>query len=87
MVEGLSFLKYSHCPHYSGGEIRKKMYLDKILDQTIPSGYGCDDFSGILFKNGRFVKAVSLNDKNNSYYVSSVEGKIVEEKLVSEIIR
>nr|NQU93329.1 peptidase E [Bacteroidota bacterium] len=86
VVDGLSFLSFSHCPHYSGGEVRKNTYHNKILEGAIKPGYGCDNFSGILFKNGRFVKVVSLNDKNNSYWVSVKDGEIIEEKLQSEII-
>jgi dipeptidase E len=86
VVDGLSILKYSSCPHYSNGEKRKAVYHGMILDKTLDPGYGCDELSGILFKNGKYVKSVSLNEKNNSYYVSAIKGKIVEEKLVSEII-
>jgi dipeptidase E len=86
VVDGLGLLKYSHCPHYSGGESRKKIFQDKILDGALHPGYGCDDFAGILFKNGRFVKAVTLNEKHHAYLVSVVNGKIAEDRLESEIL-
>ncbi len=87
MVDGLAFLDFSTCPHYSEGETRKNLYHQKILDGTIKPGYACDYYAGVLFRNGRFVKAVSCNDKSNSWFVSVENGKIVEEKLASELIR
>lgn len=86
VVDGLAFLKASHCPHYSSREPRKKIYEEKILEGTMYPGYACDDLAGVLFKNGKLVKAVSLNDKNNSYDISVKDGRIVEEKLETEII-
>ncbi len=87
IVNGLSFLKFSQCPHYSGTPIRKSMYQEKILNGSMLPGYGCDDLSGILFVNGKFQKAVSLNNESNSYYLSIKNGVIIEEKLPIEIIR
>ncbi|HBB93093.1 MAG: peptidase E [Bacteroidetes bacterium GWF2_49_14] len=87
LVEGLSFLDFSSCPHYSEGEARKKLYQNKILDGTVNPGYGCDYYAGILFINGRYVKSVSLSEKFNSWYVSLENGKVIENKLVSEIIK
>jgi len=86
VVEGLSFLKYSHCPHYSGGAERKAVYKQKIKEGTFDPGYGCDDLSGILFINGSLVKAISLNEKHHSYFVSVKNGIMDEERLESEII-
>jgi len=85
IVDGLSFLPYSHCPHYSD-TMRKEMYHQQIESRKMMSGYAMDDFSGILFKNGKIVKAVSLNDVNNSYFASVKNGKIYSEKLNSRIL-
>jgi len=87
VVNGLSFLDFSSCPHYSEGGQRKDLYHKKMLDGVINPGYGSDYYAGILFKNGRFVKAVSVNAKNNSWFVSVQDGKIVEQKLESEIVK
>lgn len=62
------------------------MYHEKILKNTIKPGYACDNLAGLLFNNGKFVEAVSLNNENNSYYISVKNGEIIEEKINSEII-
>lgn len=84
IVDGLNFLPYSHCAHY--GDLQKKeMYHSLILNKSINSGYACDDLSGILFKNGKFIKSISLNDINHSYYVSLKNGTVESQKLESSI--
>lgn len=85
VVDGLAFLSYSNCPHYDEKE-RKELFHQKILNAEIKAGYACDDLSGILFKNGKFVAAVSKNELNNSYYVTSKRGKLHIEKLQSELL-
>lgn len=87
LVDGLSFLKYSTCPHYSNEKGRKKLYDEMILNKKIHPGFACDEDSGILFINGKFIKSVSLNSNSNSYYISIINGKILEQKLSSEIIK
>ncbi|MFA6127911.1 MAG: peptidase E [Bacteroidales bacterium] len=87
MVDGLAFLPFSSCPHYSEWELRKNLYQEKILSGTISPGYACDYYAGILFRNGTYIKAVSLSEKNNSWLISAQNGKIVEKKLKSEIVK
>ncbi|TSE10633.1 MULTISPECIES: peptidase E [Aquimarina] len=87
IVKGLSFLNYSHCPHYNSEESRRPLYHDNILKGILSDGYACDDKSGILFVNGKAKSALSIDNESNSYYVYRKEGKIVEEKIDSEIIK
>lgn len=85
VVDGLAFLPYSNCPHYSDS-LRREMYHRLIKNKSIESGYASDDLSGVLFKNGKFVKAVSINEISNSYYVTMKNGNIHSQKLASEIL-
>ena len=87
IVEGLAFLPYSHCPHYSSEASRRPLYFDNIKSGALNPGYACDDLSGIVFRDGKVEKAVSLDDKNHAYHVSLKEGEIVETRLESEIIK
>ena len=87
IIKGLEFLNYSHCPHYHSEKTRRPLYFKNILNETLSDGYACDDKSGILFLNNRFSKSVSLNAKSFSYYVYKKDGKVVEEKLKTEIIK
>ncbi len=87
IVKGLSFLNYSHCPHYNSEKSRKPLYHENIMTGKLSNGYACDDKSGILFVNGRVHKSVSMNKESNSYYVYKKGNKIIEEKIESEILK
>ncbi|AEE48442.1 peptidase E [Haliscomenobacter hydrossis] len=86
-VEGLSFLNYSHSPHYHKEAARRPLYHNAILTGKLKSGYACDDKAGLLFINGVVTKSVSQNIDNNNYFVSVIAGKIKEELLSAEIIK
>lgn len=85
VVEGLGILPYSHCPHYAQAE-RKELYHQQVLDQEVASGYACDDLAGILFKNGKAVKALSQSDTHHSYWVADEKGRIHVQPLEAEIL-
>jgi len=63
-----------------------EFYHQQIKDNKINAGYACDDLSGVLFKNGQLVEAVSQNDINNSYYVTLKNRTIRATKLKSKIL-
>ncbi|OFX81802.1 MAG: hypothetical protein A2X20_02025 [Bacteroidetes bacterium GWE2_40_15] len=85
IVNGLGFLKYSNCPHYSV-EARSALYLQMIKEKQMPFGYACDDRAGILFKNGKAVDFVSQSDKHNSFFIKKRNGVIQEIKMESRIL-
>lgn len=87
VVEGLGFLPYSHSPHYSSEEYRRPKFHENIAKGIFNSGYGMDNYSGIIFKNGKPFKVVSLEEKYNCYYVSLKDGKVVEQKLDAIILK
>jgi peptidase E len=87
VVEGLGFLPYSHCPHYSSEENRRPLYHKNIENGIFKPGYAMDNNSGIIFKNGKPFRVVSLGEEYNCYFVSMKDGKVVEEKLESEILK
>lgn len=83
VVEGLGFLKYSNCPHY---ESRREFYHQYIETGIFKAGYGIGSNTGIIFKNGKPFKVVSIDEKHNCYFVSLKNGKVQEEKLESIIL-
>lgn len=85
VVDGLNFLPFSHCPHYSQ-EDRKELYHQMILERKMNNGYATDDLSGILFINGKAVEFVSQSDRHNSYFVCVEKGKVVSQKIKSTIL-
>jgi len=87
VVEGLGFLHFSHSPHYHSEEYRQPLYHKNIANGIFKEGYAMDDYSGIIFKNGKEFKVVSLDEEHHSYFVSLQNGKVVEEKLKAEILK
>jgi peptidase E len=88
IVHGLAFIPTSHCPHYHSEPLRKPLYFDNVLKGRLSPGYAIDDQAGIVFENERYVRSVAINDKNNTYYVSVIDGKIDEKLLpVTEILK
>ncbi|MEP1097432.1 MAG: peptidase E [Cyclobacteriaceae bacterium] len=87
VVEGLGFLPFSHSPHYASEEYRRPLYQKNIKNGIFKAGYAMDNYSGIIFKNGKPFRVVSLGEEYNSYFVSMKDGKVVEEKLKAEIIK
>jgi len=87
VVDCLGFIEASHCPHFTSEPARKPLYERFILEKKVLPGYAIDDMAGVLFRDGKFVKALSLNNNNNVYYISVKDGKINEEKLATEIIK
>lgn len=87
VVEGLGFLPFSHSPHYDSEEYRRPLYQKNIKNGIFKPGYAMDNYAGIIFKNGKPFKVVSLYEERNSYFVSMKDGKVVEEKLEAVIIK
>jgi peptidase E len=85
LVNGLGFLPYSNCHHY-GQKERKALYHDMLKDGTVKSGYASDDLSAILFKNGKVVEVVNLDDVNNSYFVEEKGGEIHAKLIPGKIL-
>ncbi len=87
VVEGLGFLPYSHCPHYHSEEYRRPLYFKNIENGIFKPGYAIDDKAGIIFKNGKVFKVLTVTDKDNAYFVSLKNGKAVEEKLEATLLK
>ncbi len=87
VVEGLGFLPFSHCPHYHSEEYRRPLYFANIEKGIFKPGYAIDDKAGIIFKNGKVFKVLSMTDADNAYFVSMKDGKVVEEKLEAILLK
>ena len=59
----------------------------KFKNGIFKAGYGMDNYAGVIFKNGKPHKVVSLGEEYNSYFVSIKNGEIVEEKLEAVILK
>lgn len=88
IVQGLGLIQTSHCPHYHSEPLRKPLYFENILKGKLNAGYAIDDKAGIVFENEKYIRSVATDDKNNTYYVSVVDGKVDEKLLpVGEILK
>jgi dipeptidase E len=86
-VECMGWIKGSHCPHFDGEEFRRPLYHDLIKKGELAPGYACDNNAGIYFEDEKFIKSLAINDKSFSYHVDLVNGKTVETKLATEILK
>lgn len=87
VVEGLGFLPFSHSPHYDKEEYRRPLYEKNIKEGIFKAGYAMDNNSGIVFKNEKPFKVFSMGEEYNCYYVSLVNGEIVEQKLEKIVLK
>lgn len=86
-VECLGFLPYSHSPHYDSEGGRRPLYEKNIEKGIFSAGYAMDNRAGIIFKNGKPFRIVSISPDANCYFVSMKDGKIHEETLKAEILK
>jgi len=85
-VKGLGFLRGSHCPHYDREAQRRPVYQKLIGSGEMKPGYACDNDAGIYFEDNDVKRVVSTRPEAKAYYVSVVDGKVVEKVLEPERI-
>lgn len=85
-IECLGFLEGSHSPHYDGEAVRRPTYHRLIASGELKPGYACDNDAGIYFEDNEVKRVVSTRDDAKVYYVSVVNGQVVEEVLEPERI-
>jgi peptidase E len=86
-VKCLGFLKGSHSPHYDREKDRSPLYQKLIGSGQMKPGYACDNDAGIYFEDNEVRRVVSTRPEAKVYYVSVVEGKVVEKVLEPEPIK
>jgi dipeptidase E len=86
IVQGLGFLKGSHCPHYDKEKDRRPLYQKLIASGAMKPGYACDNDAGIYFEDNTVKRVVAARDDAKCYYVSAVNGQAVEKALDPERI-
>ena len=86
IVHGLGFLKGSHSPHYDAEKDRRPLYHQLIASGRLKPGYACDNNAGIYFEDTEVKRVVASRAGAKAYYVSVVNGKVVERVLEPEPI-
>ena len=85
-VTCLGFLKGSHCPHYDAEPGRRPLYQKLIASGEMKPGYACDNNAGIYFEDNAVKRVVAARPGSKVYYVSLVDGKVVEKPLEPQLI-
>ena len=85
-VDGLGFIKGSHCPHYDAEPGRRPLYHQYIKDGVLKPGYAVDNNAAIYFEDNEVRKVVALDENSNAFFVSLKNGEVVEEKLPKEAL-
>jgi peptidase E len=85
-VQGLGFIKGSHCPHYDREADRRPLYHKLIGSGAMKPGYACDNDAGIYFEDNVVKRVVSTRANAKVYYVSVAGGKVVEKVMEPERI-
>jgi dipeptidase E len=85
-VQCLGFLKGSHSPHYDREKDRRPLYHKLIGSGEMKPGYACDNDAGIYFEDNEVKRVVSTRAEAKVYYVSVVNGKVVERLMEPERI-
>ena len=85
-VQGLGFIKGSHSPHYDREPGRRPLYQKLIGSGQMKPGYACDNDAGIYFEDNVVKRVVATRAEAKVYYVSVVNGKVVEKRMEPERI-
>jgi dipeptidase E len=85
-VQGLGFIKGSHSPHYDREPARRPLYQKLIGSGQMKPGYACDNDAGIYFEDNEVKRVVATRGDAKVYYVSVVDGRVVEKLIEPERI-
>ena len=86
IVKCLGFLPGSHSPHYDAEAGRRPLYQQLIGSGRMKPGYACDNDAGIYFEDTQVKRVVHTRAAAKVYYVSVVNGAVVEKTLEPESI-
>ena len=86
IVKCLGFLPGSHSPHYDAEVGRRPLYHQLIGSGRMKPGYACDNDAGIYFEDTQVKRVVHTRLNAKVYYVSVVNGAVVEKTLEPESI-
>jgi dipeptidase E len=82
---GLGLLHGSLCVHYNNEPERRAAYLEAV-SKGMPSGYGLDDYAGLLWEGEGPPSAVTARRGARAYRVSSSDTGVVESPLPARFL-
>jgi peptidase E len=85
VAAGLGLLPGSLCVHYNNQPERRAAYLDAVAD-GMPSGYGLDDYAGLLCEGGGAPSALTARRGARAYRVIGQGGEVTESALPARFL-
>jgi dipeptidase E len=82
---GLAMLSGSLCVHYNNEPERRAAYLEAVAG-GMPSGYGLDDYAGLLWEGEGSPSALTARRGARAYRVSAREGEVTESALPARFL-
>jgi hypothetical protein len=82
---GLAILPGSLCVHYNNEPERRAAYLAAVAG-GMPSGYGLDDYAGLLWEGEGTPAAVTARRGARAYRVTSRDGEVSESPLPARFL-
>ena len=82
---GLGLLDGSLCVHYNNEPERRAAYLSAV-GEGMPSGYGLDDYAGLLWEGEGAPSALTARRGARAYRVSSRDGEVAESPLPARFL-
>jgi dipeptidase E len=82
---GLGLLRGSLCVHYNNEPERRAAYLEAV-GNGMPSGYGLDDYAGLLWEGEGPPSAVTARRGARAYRVTSSDTGVVESPLPARFL-
>src|SRR6478735_2889470 len=82
---GLGLLGGSLCVHYNNEPERRAAYLEAV-GNGMPSGYGLDDYAGLLWEGEGTPAALTARRGARAYRVTSQEGEVTESPLPARFL-
>ena len=80
LIEGMNVINAVNCVHYDQkNEMSKNKFYNVVKEKNI-IGYAIDNQVALEFIDDD-IKVIKSNDTKNAYRISSIDGKIVEEKM------
>jgi peptidase E len=85
-IAGLGLLPGSLTVHADGEPERLPVWLEAVRTGALPGGWAADDGVGLLFRDGRFERAVSSRPGAAALRVDAVDGELVRQRIEPELL-
>ncbi|MHB8533422.1 MAG: Type 1 glutamine amidotransferase-like domain-containing protein [Solirubrobacteraceae bacterium] len=85
-LEGLGILPGSLSVHADGEPERLPVWLARLRDGTMPSGWALDDGVGLLFRGEKLERVVSSRPGAEAQRVDAIAGELVRRRVQPELL-